>query len=414
MSGSPKSQTVTQTTEIPDFLKPYITQQMQAGQQSLGNLSNLLTGAGAEQLVAPFSQPTIQAQNAVMEGMSPTGFLGSSLGTFGNIATQSGQQAQASIDELMRRIGVGMPGGGGGGSFGGGYMSVPSAGAGGGSFQLDQIPRQALEGIAQSGFQLNPVAQQALERSAAGEYMYGSPGFDEAVQASIRAAQPVMASTFGGMGSGGLKSGLAQIGMQQAASDSFARLFGDERARQIGSASTLGQFGLAGQGNQLSAAGQLGNMQLTARGQDVTSAGQQLAAAMQGQSINAQREMNNLGLLAQLANQGANREMLAAQMIPNIGLLGVSALGDIGAQQQAQAQQELMAPITAAMMLQQASAGIPLGQLLGSTSTQPFFRNTGAGMLGGAATGAQIGNMVGGPVGAGIGAIGGGLLGGFF
>ena len=48
-----------------------------------------------------------------------------------------------------------------------------------------------------------------------------------------------------------------------------------------------------------------------------------------------------------------------------------------------------------------------------TVSTQPVFRNTGAGLLGGAMTGAKIGGMVSGvsPL---AGAIGGGLLGGFY
>ena len=56
-----------------------------------------------------------------------------------------------------------------------------------------------------------------------------------------------------------------------------------------------------------------------------------------------------------------------------------------------------------------------LGAAVPSTtvSTQPVFRNTGAGLLGGAMTGANIAKMIPG-VGAGMGAIGGGLLGGFF
>ncbi len=56
-----------------------------------------------------------------------------------------------------------------------------------------------------------------------------------------------------------------------------------------------------------------------------------------------------------------------------------------------------------------------LGAAVPSTtvSTQPVFRNTGAGLLGGAMTGANIAGMIPG-VGAGMGAIGGGLLGGFF
>ena len=46
-----------------------------------------------------------------------------------------------------------------------------------------------------------------------------------------------------------------------------------------------------------------------------------------------------------------------------------------------------------------------------TAQTQPVFRNTGAGLLGGAMTGAKIGGMAGfNPI---LGAIGGGLLGGF-
>ena len=48
-----------------------------------------------------------------------------------------------------------------------------------------------------------------------------------------------------------------------------------------------------------------------------------------------------------------------------------------------------------------------------TSSTQPIFRNTGAGLLGGAMTGAKIADMIPG-LGTGMGAIGGGLLGGFF
>jgi hypothetical protein len=66
-------------------------------------------------------------------------------------------------------------------------------------------------------------------------------------------------------------------------------------------------------------------------------------------------------------------------------------------------------------MLQQASSGMPLQSLLGQSSSQPLTRNTGAGLLGGAATGAGIGSLMGltglGPLGAAAGI--GGLLGGF-
>ena len=48
-----------------------------------------------------------------------------------------------------------------------------------------------------------------------------------------------------------------------------------------------------------------------------------------------------------------------------------------------------------------------------TVSTQPVFRNTGAGLLGGALAGARLGGQIPG-LSAGMGALGGGLLGGFF
>ena len=58
-----------------------------------------------------------------------------------------------------------------------------------------------------------------------------------------------------------------------------------------------------------------------------------------------------------------------------------------------------------------ASIGSPYAQT--TTQTNPVFRNTGAGILGGAMQGAEMAGMIPG-MGAGMGAIGGGLLGGFF
>jgi hypothetical protein len=57
------------------------------------------------------------------------------------------------------------------------------------------------------------------------------------------------------------------------------------------------------------------------------------------------------------------------------------------------------------MMLQQASSGMPLQSLLGQSSSQPLTRNTGAGLLGGAAAGAGLASM-GGLLGAGAGGAG--------
>ena len=75
-----------------------------------------------------------------------------------------------------------------------------------------------------------PTSLQGLLATARGDFQFGNAGFDEAVQASIRAARPNILSTFGR--AGGRPGGLADAALQQVASDAFARLFDSERGRQ--------------------------------------------------------------------------------------------------------------------------------------------------------------------------------------
>jgi hypothetical protein len=267
----------------------------------------------------------------------------------------------------------------------------------------------ALDGFATSGFQLPAVAQAALERSASGANLYGTPAFDEAVQASMRAARPSLASGFAGGGQGALKGGLAQIGMQQAASDAFARLYGDERNRQLSAANQLGSFGLAGRDQQIGAATNRGNL------------------AVQEQGLRNQA----LSTLGSAMSAERSRQLAALQSAPSIGLMGINALNGMGAQAQQTAQNQMnagymnqqnqynadfqnsMNPVTQQQMLLAAALnGLPLGAMMGqsTTGTQQMYRNAGAGALGGAMTGAQLGSMFG-PWGTAIGAVGGGLLG---
>jgi hypothetical protein len=99
--------------------------------------------------------------------------------------------------------------------------------------------------------------------------------------------------------------------------------------------------------------------------------------------------------------------------------MGINALSNIGAQQQALAQDQLdaqyqnqMNPITEQQLLLAAAQGIPVGSLVGQSGTQNLYRNRGAGLLGGALAGAELGSAI--PVlGTGLGAIAGGLLGAF-
>lgn len=293
--GGGGSQTVTQQTVIPDFLKPFVTQQAQVGGQALSNLQQQLSGAGAAELVA---------------GLTP--------------------DQQAAIDRA--RI----------------LATDPSGGLG--------IAQQGLTRLAQGGAGVGVGGDQLLA-TARGDFLFGSEASKAAVDAAVRAAMPSIISTFGGAGRG--TGGLAQAAIAQQATDAFARQFGDERARQ------------------LAAAGQLSAQQLQAIG-----------------------------------------------ALPAASTAGISLLSDIGAQQQQQAQRRLTAPISAAeALIQAAGGGIPLGSLLGQTSTQKGGGgNLGSGILGGGALGLGLGSLtaaegatglaaLGGPLGIGLG-FGGALLGG--
>ena len=77
----------------------------------------------------------------------------------------------------------------------------------------------------------------ALQETGRGDFLYGGPGFDQAVSAAQRAAMPAVFSTFGGAGRG--TGGLAQTAIAQSGQDAFARMFGDERSRQMAALSAI-------------------------------------------------------------------------------------------------------------------------------------------------------------------------------
>lgn len=232
-----------------------------------------------------------------------------------------------------------------------------AGGAGGFIPTAQDVLLQTAQGQELGSF-LDPTALSAFQQTAGGEFLFGGEGFDAAVQAALNQALPQIASSFAGAGAGGSTSGLAQTAVGQAATDAFARQFAQERANQLSAASALSQLG------------------------------------------SAERQ----------------RQLGAAQALPGIGLIPSDILAQIGGQQQALAQQQLTAPITAQEILLQASGGgVPLGALLGQAGTQqaPTGSALGAGLtggLGGALTGAAIGSAVPG-LGTGFGALLGGGLG---
>ena len=97
--------------------------------------------------------------------------------------------------------------------------------------------------------------------------------------------------------------------------------------------------------------------------------------------------------------QERGRQLNAAQLLPQFATFGAGLLGDIGAQQQAQSQRELTAPILAqGSLLSAALGGLPLASLIGrtQTSTQPLFRNRSSELLGTGLAGLSLFNGMGG------------------
>ena len=136
--------------------------------------------------------------------------------------------------------------------------------------------------------------------------------------------------------------------------------------------------------------------------------------------------------LGQLANQvygdqfnrERDRQFQATQIAPQLGEMDfndIARLQQVGQDRESLEMAKLQDAI-ARFDYSQQQPYIKLNQYLGAlgapvptttVSTQPIFRNTGAGLLGGALTGANIAGMIPGLT-PGLGAIGGGLLGGFF
>ena len=393
MSKGSKSQTVTQRVDIPDFLQPLARQQARLSGEALTSLRSMLGG----DLTAGFTPDQLQAFDLARSfATGADGFLPVAQSAL--MGAAQGVPLTSFVDPTALSALTGTAAGQGIGSFLPSLtLETLSRGAQGGA-----IPTQATDALGNiiQGELIPGATTEALTRTAQGDFLFGSPGFDAAVQAAVRAAQPGILSTFGRGGAGAGTGGLAQAAIGRAATDAFASQFAQERANQLQAAQALGQLDLAGAGQRASAAGLLGQLGLAGMGQQLQAAGALGDFASQERA----RQLASAGQLAGLSESERQRQLSAAGALPGLGMVGADVLSRIGGQQQAQAQQELMAPILAQQQLLGASGGgLPLAALLGSTQSQPMQSNTFGNVLGGAATGFQMF----GP----WGALGGGLLG---
>ncbi|ANO50849.1 hypothetical protein BA177_06180 [Woeseia oceani] len=209
----------------------------------------------------------------------------------------------------------------------------------------------------------------ALQNTANGDFLFGGDGFNAAVDAAVRAAQPHILSTFGSAGAGGASGGLAKTAIGKSAIDAFASQYANERANQLGAASSLANFGLGDRSSRLNAINTAGGI---------------------AQGENAQR-LNAAGMLSGLADTERSRQLMAAGQLPDIGLLDSNLLQQVGDRQQGQEQREIEGPMNAQLQLLMAALnGLPISSLLGSTTTQTTEADPFAQILGGAMTGLSI------------------------
>jgi hypothetical protein len=355
-SGGDSDHTITTRAEPPAYLQPFLNESANYSRGALGALGDTLSRPNA--LISPFNPVQLESMaKAAAFARDPSGDLSQSQNVLREISDGS------DIEQLFNR-----------------GQNLMESGAG--RQQLGQFANT------QAG---NQVGINALQGTAAGNNLYGGAGFNAALDASMRRAMPQISSTFAGAGSGGLKSGLAQTAMQQAHADAFAGQYGQERSNQLNAANILNSLALGQRGQQTDAATRL-------LGAD------QLAGSTQ----------------LQLANADRARQMQAAQLLPQYGLMGSDILGSIGQQQQSQDTAQRQAGVDQYQKLMDFSFGnFNPTSLVGQSSSQPVYQNRGAGLLGGAMAGANMGSQIGGLFGgsgdkwgAGIGGIAGGLLGG--
>lgn len=129
-------------------------------------------------------------------------------------------------------------------------------------FLQQQLARQQLE--PQGLDQISQLGLGQLERTAAGDFLFGGPGFNQAVEAAQRQIIPQIQSQFASAGRSG--SGLAQQAASRALGDVFANQFQTERSRQLQAATLLPELQRARRQEQLSrqlgALGSLRNIEL--------------------------------------------------------------------------------------------------------------------------------------------------------
>lgn len=332
--------------EIPDFLRPFIEQSAGVASGALGSLQQGIADGG--DLTADFA-PAQQLAQLLGTGraLDPNSAFATATGTATDIA-QGGAAPGSDILSMLAQ---------GGGIDPAALARLQQGVSAGGLPGQDQLQQM----LGQSG--IPSAATDALTQTAQGDFLFGGQGFDQAVQAAMRAARPGILSTFGSAGAGAASGGLAQQAIAQSGIDAFARQFGQERQNQLGAAGDLGQLGLQGQGQQADIAGLAAKLGLGGREQEIGAASN-LAQIGGDQRLRAALGLGDLGL-------GQSQQRLsAAGQLPGLATADINLLSGIGGQQQDLEQQRIDAPLNAQMQLLNAAlGGLPISALLGQNQS---------------------------------------------
>jgi hypothetical protein len=350
---------------IPAYLQPLVKQGVSTGTTAMQSLEGMLANATGQDLVAGFTPAQQQAQQMGTQMVNdPNGIFSTATDTIQGAASGTDLSQyipQSALDTLTA-----------------GASPIPQD-------VMNRLDQDFFSGLPNTGLDPSVVEQlsstagvpqgtiDSLQATARGDFLYGSQGFNEAVDAAVRAATPGILSTFGRGGSGAATGGLAKTAIGQAGIDAFARQFGQERSNQEAASRALGELGLAEQGQQNSAAQALGQLGLADTGQQAD-----IAQAQGRQSLNEanllgslfqnqdQMNMNAASLLSNLGMNERGNQLEAAMQLPAVGTTGIDLLNAIGGEQQDLQQLFMSAPIDAQLqLLQAAMGGVPISNLLG-------------------------------------------------
>lgn len=190
-------------------------------------------------------------------------------------------------------------------------------------------------------FNQSPMAastNSALMDTINGNYLYGNPGFNAALEAAQRQITPQIESAFERSGRSG--GGLVQEAKTRAFADAFAQQYGQERQNQLNAI----QSGQASTG---------------ALAQNV---GQARQAQLQAGQLGQQGTEILLGNLAK-ERENQNRSMLFAPQMAGLDYQDYSKLAEVGAQKE-QLEQEKLADQIARYDYEQNARGVQLAKYM--------------------------------------------------